>query len=113
MNQNPNPLAPALTTRQDLNGIANAKVLRRLAPVERVAEHDPDDGPAAGQQQAATAVGASPARDGTHGAGGGGKWASWRTRVIEVVKTFGRFVGPGFMVRLSSPRMQESCLMSC
>jgi metal iron transporter len=45
-NQNPSALAADLTTRQDLNGIANARVLRRIASreIEHVVEHLPDDG---------------------------------------------------------------------
>ncbi len=41
-NQNPNALAADLTTREDLNGIANARVLRRIASSE-AAETIPDD----------------------------------------------------------------------
>jgi len=44
-NQNPSALAADLTTRQDLNGIANARLLRRVATgeIENVVEHLPDD----------------------------------------------------------------------
>lgn len=44
-NQNPSSLSADLTTRQDLNGIANARVLRRIASgdIENVVEQVPDD----------------------------------------------------------------------
>lgn len=44
-NQNPSSLAADLTTRQDLNGIANSRVLRRIASseIQDVVECVPDD----------------------------------------------------------------------
>ena len=121
-NQNPSSLAADLTTRQDLNGIANTRVLRRIATgdIESVVEHVPDD-----DVKNETAVmakkdltsdghmghGMSPSNfevvdlndddDDRRGGGGGASQLStkWFKRLQKVVLTFGKFVGPGFMGR--------------
>ncbi len=120
-NQNPSSLAPDLTTRQDLNGIANTRVLRRIATgdIESVINHVPEDdetavkarnlkdmGPShvgsAMSRFAAVELSNAEGRRGTddrnehHGAS-----IKWFMRLRKVMWTFGKFVGPGFMV--SSP----------
>jgi metal iron transporter len=122
-NQNPSSLAADLTTRQDLNGIANTRVLRRIAigDIGSVVEHLPDDD--------ATAVKAEKALSDSHvGPGisnfevvdsnenedrrraeGGGENSristKWFQRLRKILLTFGKFVGPGFMG--SSPPIFE------
>ena len=120
-NQNPSPLAADLTTRQDLNGIANSRVLRRIAIGDPgcVVEPDPDDNGKKIENAAALANKVL-SRDSHVGGGtldvdaveldgeeaGGsvsGQGTSnpvstrWLKRLQKVVTTFGKFVGPGFM----------------
>lgn len=122
-NQNPSALSAELTTREDMNGIANARILRRIesSEVENVAERDPDDDVSAKRQtkvmaQVAKAshVGESSGMSSTfnvlEGSGsaggpgnGGGRNVStrWFDKVRNFFMTFGKFVGPGFMVCVS------------
>jgi metal iron transporter len=111
MNQNPNALAPALTTRQDLNGIANARVLRRLNSIEHVTEDDPGDD-AKSRKEKPAVVGTSEGEEAhvnepfNREGGPPGGFKGFRVlreypgRVRDVVKTFAKFVGPGFMASL-------------
>jgi metal iron transporter len=131
-NQNPSALAADLTTRQDLNGIANSRILRRMqdAEIENLELDDPDGSTSKGGKGKETAVETmknshvkyshvgyshvgSPATavldfDGVHedygvGSGSGGNRgtnvsAKCLMRLRKVMVTFGKFVGPGFMV---------------
>jgi metal iron transporter len=109
MNQNPNALSPALTTNEDLNGMANLKVLRRLSSIEHVTEDEPfdesdphrDKRAAVQESQAEESQGEieAPSRP-----GGGRPRKSVPRKLIDVVVTFGKFVGPGFMVSSQSCR---------
>lgn len=122
-NQNPSALAADLTTRQDLNGIANARLLRRIATgeIENVVERVPNDDR---KKENETAVMAKVAlasdshecergmpsfevvnlSDGDYyerGADGGRGLpisSEWFMRLRTVVLKFAKFVGPGFMV---------------
>lgn len=122
-NQNPSSLSADLTTRQDFNGIANARELRRIASNEIESEDDrvPDeDGKrekggevetAAGEKGSSVQMAAGSvvvpfdvAEGGTGGSGhGNGNNLPFLTRTFlrirKGVKTYGKFVGPGFMVR--------------
>ena len=123
-NQNPSALAADLTTRQDLNGIANARVLRRMQDPESRSENalqsDLDVVPPAGKrgrEMVGEAMGDGRLRVGSAGergfdgardsvdAGSAGTGAvtvspAWFKRLRKVMLTFGKFVGPGFMVRI-------------
>lgn len=112
MNQNPNALSPALTTRQDLNGMANLKVLRRLSSIAHATEDKPDDDSDA-QRGKAAVVGANQiaetqvAEPGLDGDGHGDPpKESIARKLRDVIMTFGKFVGPGFMVGYPSPAAQ-------
>jgi metal iron transporter len=116
-NQSPRILAPELTTRQDLNGIANARVLRRIATgdIETVVDHVPDDqtkrkeegstiAKAARDESASFDVvdqngGDNDGRRGTHGGLQISK--QWFERLRKIIMTFGRFIGPGFMISVA------------
>ena len=125
MNQSPNSLAADLTTREDLNGMANSRVLRRNASeIEHLADDDLGDSPdekqrtivqseASGVSQSKKSQIASPI-DVFEGSGSGGrgrregmaKGVFQRSR--DVVKKFGHFIGPGMMVSLN----QIICLIN-
>lgn len=98
MNQSPDALAADLTTREDLNGRANARALRRCVSGEVEVEREIEDGESSG-------AGAGKGREG--GVGGGGKGGREGmgmglrrvfARCKEAVKKFGAFVGPGMLV---------------
>jgi metal iron transporter len=115
MNQNPNALAPALTTREDLNGMANLKVLRRLTDEEQVVEDVPDgDGDAPGHK--AVVVGKGEVGEiqvtGPSGPGEEEPRRSIAKRLRDIVVTFGKFIGPGFMVRRLSQRSQPGLIVN-
>ena len=119
-NQNPSALAADLTTRQDLNGMANTRVLRRIATgdVENVVERVPDDevkkhdtvmmakrvltrsGHVEETSSTFTSMNLTEG-DGRRGSGGEVEPLPvsklWFKRLRKVVLTFGKFVGPGFM----------------
>lgn len=117
-NQNPSSLAPDLTTRQDLNGIANTRVLRRIATgdIESVIDHVPEDDETAVKAKSLKDMRDSHVRSGmssfeavelSNAEGGRGtddrrdhhrKSIKWFMRLRKVMLTFGKFVGPGFMV---------------
>ena len=106
MNQNPNPLSPALTTNEDLNGMANLKVLRRFNSVEHVTEDEPFDNSdphpdkttvvAQGQVEESREIEPSELSGDDRPRG------SVVRRLRNTLVTFGKFVGPGFMVSRSS-----------
>jgi metal iron transporter len=114
-NQSPNALAADLTTRQDLNGIANSRLLlRRTASsdVENVVvvvdepgdlrERKAGENEKGGIGEATlerTRAGSHEVAEGARGGGNGLVRTS--TTVLEVLKKFGRFIGPGFMVSIS------------
>ena len=118
-NQNPNALAADLTTRQDLNGRTNSRLLRRIASseVENVIEDEPGDSQErnnVNERKAQGMVERTVTRtvlshigrpreileisDGAER--GGNRLNKYSTSVFNVVKKFGKFVGPGFMVRI-------------
>ena len=118
-NQSPNALAADLTTRQDLNGRANSRILRRIASseVENVVEEEPGDSRernGSEEKKVQGVVERMVARTGLSHVGrpseslevsdGHGRAASplkkYSTSVLKIAKKFGKFVGPGFMVRL-------------
>jgi hypothetical protein len=117
-NQNPSSLAPDLTTRQDLNGIANTRVLRRIAPgdIESVIDHVPEDDETAvkakslkdmSSSHVGIGISSSEVVELSNAEGGRGTderreyhrtSIKWFMRLRKVMLTFGKFVGPGFMV---------------
>lgn len=115
LNQSPNALAADLTTRQDFNGIANSRTLRRMPDfknVNGVREGDPDNEmPSKGDSLAGTQGhvpscistfdGVEGVRASTRGWSNGiGSFrvANWFSRARGVVVKFGKFTGPGFIV---------------
>jgi metal iron transporter len=119
MNQNPNSLAPALTTRQDLNGIVNSRVLKRMPSIGQVIPDEPDDGssdpkrPPFETQNSLSRESRSAESAASAGAGEG-RWRGIRvsgecfTRLRRVAITFSKFVGPGFMV--CSPKQSKRAI---
>lgn len=120
-NQNPRSLSADLTTREDLNGIANARILRRIpsTDIENAPETTPDDDSNRRKDTSSVKeasltnrmevghVGSSRAssRDvfdgninGGRGNGGNDKKFPFFMKMREVFMTYGKFVGPGFMV---------------
>jgi len=114
-NQNPSSLAAELTTRADLNGMANSRVLGRIAiaEIESVVEQPPDDA-GKGLQPGHVVEDKSleevnPNEDDGDGSDGGGDGAvgerkghrltKHAKKLWEILLKFGKFVGPGFMVR--------------
>lgn len=117
MNQNPNALAADTTTREDLNGIANSRVLRRIASQEveapRIEGTDDVERMKGGNalkkiltnKMQGHVGGCDRRTDDVHqgDACSGGEnnrnavGKEFR-RLCKVVMTFGKFVGPGFMV---------------
>ncbi|EON99758.1 putative transporter protein smf2 protein [Phaeoacremonium minimum UCRPA7] len=101
-NQNPNALSNDLTTNQDLNGIANSRVLRggdslsiqsagQAVEADRVPQSvDPhSDEKHQRITNTSAAIGQPPT---------GGVAAA---RLKKVIVTFGKFVGPGFMIAVA------------
>lgn len=118
MNQNPSPLSPALTTREDLNGMANLKARRRLSPVEQITEAEPFDD-ADPQRDKATVVAEGQVGEGgeiieTSGSdpfGPGGdppRRRSMPRHLLDILAKFGKFVGPGFMVSSIIPSSNKT-----
>jgi hypothetical protein len=123
MNQNPNSLAADLTTREDLNGMANARILRRSSSeIDRTLDDEP--GESLGDRKGRIArnkVRMSQASDNqvdspidvSEGSGGGGRLASRLSRALtrtrKVIMKFGHFVGPGMMVTRYSIPFERSC----
>ncbi|KAH8599592.1 natural resistance-associated macrophage protein-domain-containing protein [Bisporella sp. PMI_857] len=109
MNQNPNALAADLTTREDLNGIANSRILRRsdASEVERLEENNDIGGSPDEKRTARTAVlNSSPSGSCSHSGGdsGGGKIhgvAQALVKAARVLKKFSRFIGPGMMIAVA------------
>ena len=125
-NQSPNLLAAELTTRQDLSGIANSRVLRRIEGADEHLDDDPGGVRDRGKEkdsvrtesQVATRMSTLAAshfvdENGSESGGrarGKGGLGILRNRFMKlrsVVMTFGKFVGPGFMVR-SQPNTTPS-----
>lgn len=114
MNQNPNALSPALTTNEDLNGMANLKVLKRLASTERITEDEPFDESDAHRDKTAVATQgeaqeSQESENELPGPGPGGnrsRISAAPTKLLDIVITFGKFVGPGFMVRCGLPEIK-------
>ncbi|KAG0648929.1 Manganese transporter SMF1 [Hyphodiscus hymeniophilus] len=124
-NQNPNALAADLTTRQDLNGRANSRVRRRIVieDIASIVEDDPGDlterivckdvkgegeGEGHGRTVTRAASNVTGPRETMDIAGGGvdaaGDYSPFREysrKLLAVVKKFGKFVGPGFMISVA------------
>ncbi|KAH8672737.1 transporter protein smf2 [Tricladium varicosporioides] len=116
-NQNPSSLAADLTTRNDLNGIANARELRRISSSEihTMEEQEPDGTlpnekkVAGGEKEGAWRstsgesgqdVVAGDGADGGAGAGGSKAFATLM-RARNAIMTFAKFIGPGFMIAVA------------
>lgn len=114
MNQSPNSLSAALTTREDLNGKVNSRVLRRNAgEIEHVPKDEIEDFREANKEppsedkdlasQTSEIQKAVPTNV-SECSGVGGRGSSHETRILvnarSVVKKFGHFVGPGMMVNI-------------
>jgi metal iron transporter len=129
--QNPPQLSNDLTTNQDLGGISNTRVLQREAPPAMLdpdeAEPDPpdagvSDGPSKNVGSAAVGVIKSASSSGAEllhtadsepdssgrnehpphpGEHGGLPPQSWLARAKHAILTFGKFIGPGFMVAVA------------
>lgn len=125
MNQNPNALAADLTTREDLNGIANARLLRRnSSEIERTAAEEPGDSLDDKNDPVAREVGVASRTTSEHrgadpsnvfvGPGGGNsaRISQIFVNARDVVKKFGRFIGPGMMVS-AFPNLARSRLLTC
>jgi metal iron transporter len=125
-NQNPNLLSG--TTREDFNGMANARVLRRIETNDPVSLKSNDEVPDAQRPRKNSA--ATRRLDTTltsqsvekkqvkfnifrcHGPSGetsGSCLPSFFSNSRKVLVTFGKFVGPGFMVR-TPLRVKETML---
>ena len=125
-NQNPNDLSNDLTTNQDLNGLANARLLRRTEPpsIESAGSGIGTEGgettatPKKGVVVVATARedtdhGANSGRDVTSptlspGSGGNGSSSPFHhfvkrasRRVLQVLRTYAKHIGPGFMIAVA------------
>jgi metal iron transporter len=125
MNQNPNALAADLTTREDLNGKANSRILRRdTSEIERD-ENEPGEpeiekkGPIVEDEVLVGQINGgqmNASSDPGRGSGGGGARRGSGARAAQlfmdarkVVMKFGRFIGPGMMVSvLLSPWQTNS-----
>lgn len=117
-NQNPSAFSADLTTRQDLNGIANSRILRRSVSDEIDAMEDRDPGENLGREghldnlKAPVDEGTWESRDGSRGGSGGhGKDSHPRriktmtseffTTARKVAITFAKFIGPGYMISVA------------
>jgi metal iron transporter len=120
-NQSPNLLSG--TTREDFNGMANARMLRRIEssdPELVISNTEAPDAQRPRKNSTATIMMARTLTsqslraghvnneahngDDSNGNPNGSFWApNFLTRVKDVVVKFGKFVGPGFMVR--NPRL--------
>ncbi|TAQ87403.1 hypothetical protein B7494_g4262 [Chlorociboria aeruginascens] len=130
-NQNPNPLSADLTTRADLNGMANLRMLKRSAqtatqnleelPPENL--QDPEkqktapvvkEGEGEGEGEGSRDEGPRVvAFDGVEefssqgsAVGGGGERGSTSknelfAKIRKILVTFGKFIGPGFMISVA------------
>ena len=115
-NQNPRSLSADLTTREDLNGIANARALRRILStgIENAPETTPDDDSSTRKNASSVKeaslinrmevghVGSSETAsrdvfDGNFNGRNKGE-LSFFVKMRDAVMTYGKFVGPGFMV---------------
>ncbi|TVY53070.1 Manganese transporter SMF1 [Lachnellula cervina] len=119
-NQNPSSLAADLTTRQDLNGIANTRILRRTSSSEilPMEEHDPGkqtERDKSNHSSKEVDEGTLGSRDGSGSGRGGGLGGGKGTvrqrskdfsvdlfmRARKFATTFGKFIGPGFMIAVA------------
>jgi hypothetical protein len=108
MNQNPPSLSADLTTRNDLNGMANKRVLGRSEGSEILEMGDgvpngegPSEKGGVRGEEAEVGVGVGHERgSGMDGFGGEGHVGemSFFMRMRKLAITFGKFIGPGFMV---------------
>lgn len=95
MNQSPPSLAAALTTRADLNGMANSRVLRRSDEgepqrIEEVIEGEAPDGKPTEKRRVVVTGGDGPPERGSV--------VRKLEEVRDGLKKFSRFMGPGMMV---------------
>ena len=115
-NQNPNALAADLTTREDLNGIANERELKRscseevremadgdVRNVEGIGDEEGEAGLGDGEEKGAEFEGSFQELQnaGVEDDGGGG-WKrtarAYAHKFWKVFAKFTKFIGPGFMV---------------
>jgi metal iron transporter len=131
-NQNPSSLSADLTTRQDLNGIANSRVLRRIPseiqdgvilnsvpPDDEKLKGEREKGGVAkgtevgeshvGSERGGISAGGSVVGDGGNGGEGGSWLLRYFLKLRKFLITYAKFVGPGFMV---SPLIFSTCLHS-
>jgi len=120
MNQSPNALAADLTTREDMNGLANSRVLRRIASqeveadrimgrddVERKREGSDIEKILTNGTQGHVVGCPERAADSLQDGGDGNDRNKANAvkkefrRLCKVVMTFGKFVGPGFMISVA------------
>jgi metal iron transporter len=126
-NQNPSALSADLTTRNDLNGIANSRELRRIpnTGIDGVVEPAPDDnfekskgtgfgnmravaleektsdrhvGEESGTTMAMETFGAGGESTGGGADGYRGRFSHYFGKAKKTMVTYGKFVGPGMMV---------------
>ena len=120
-NQNPNELSNDLTTNQDLNGMANSRVLRRTEPpsIESAGSGVGSEGgetttpPKGGILFTATARddtndGANSTQMSNPGSGGNGPSSPFHQfvktasqRVWKMLRTYAKHIGPGFMIAVA------------
>ncbi|KAG9243292.1 natural resistance-associated macrophage protein-domain-containing protein [Calycina marina] len=101
MNQSPPSLSAELTTRADLNGMANSRALRRSEEGEPYLVVDSnDDEPGRGNSGVVVTEGVGEDGDGPSKSGGGGV-VNRLMRARDVVKKFGKFMGPGMMIAVA------------
>ena len=131
-NQSPNQLCSDLTTRSDLGRVANARLRRKhrlsdpeetldaetiapLASTEVREKAKPNTGDGAESQkeqankdskieqnvQAMADINPSPQRP---------VWKGWLTNVFRVLRTYTKFIGPGFMVAVVSIHCGSFCI---
>jgi metal iron transporter len=101
MNQNPNALSADLTTREDLNGKANSRMLTRsLGVIEQLPDDELRESNKALRMDGEPQVG-PPGEGAGDGAGDGSRDNRVSKLLIkyrDVLKKFGKFCGPGMMV---------------
>lgn len=125
-NQNPSALSADLTTRNDLNGIANSRELRRIpnTGIDGVVEPVPDGdiekkkggitnmravalvektserhvGEESGTTMAMETFGLGPQSTGGSDGGYRGRFSHYLVKAKKTMITYGKFVGPGMMV---------------
>lgn len=137
-NQNPNDLSSDLTTRSDLGKLANARLQRehRLRDPQEPSDAEIIPEATVGEVEEKDIATSVEGEDGTHRseqvpgepmthdrgaipltADEEPKvpfWKRWTRNTFQVLKTYFKFVGPGFMISVvSSPNITVKCFPSC